>query len=157
MSEVSAGLAPCRGTQRVKIHWESTDCNTDRERHRGTTTKTEWQKYETSGRKPNADFWHSPIYQNLFSKQLFPKDQFPTEAQQWTADSLSSKCWQLSRECPVKSQHTETSKQTQNCIWKGGCCRHEKVWYDAVWLHHTACYGTMGHLTILQTHFKKTL
>lgn len=23
---------------------------------------------------------HSPIYQNLFSKQLFPKDPFPTQA-----------------------------------------------------------------------------
>ena len=73
---------------------------------------------------------HTPIYQSLFSKQLFPKDQFSKQALGWTADSLSSERWQLSWEGPVQSWHTETSKQTQHCTGKGGSVAEYKR-YDA--------------------------
>lgn len=61
---------------------------------------------------------HTPIYQNLFSKQLFPGDYFPMQAGQWTV------CPPTTDSSPGKvllnhSTQRQTSRQ-KNCLCKGG-------------------------------------
>lgn len=85
---------------------------------------------------------HSHIYQNLFSKQLLPKDQFPSP--QWTADNLVLR---TPTALLGRSRHgTRRQTSRHKTIHAKGDAEARNKWYNA-W-HGSATQRAMELWTI---------
>lgn len=150
---LAAKLIACQGLVQV---WPCTD------KRRGSTgngrkqrcssqteqTKTEGEEEDCTARKMGhcvKNQRYSPIYQNLFSKQFLPKERFPSQAQQWTADSLVLRTLTALRGRFCHGTQRQTSKEKKTLYAKRDTRAREK-WYNPV--HCSATQNTAEQRTI---------